>query len=177
MGAHKVRKIDFVLYENYREKVIFRFHPRKSRCHSHNDTPPKKWNDVYKVYYAYTIFRRYKDSNKNYTLLDCDCDEESVIDEVAARCELLANGQRSVDKTNRRTGETYTIKLLDKEMMPIGYGVSWTIRELCDGNFEFILFQGDDTGVRFRLTRNQVKEFGEYLNECCEYMLAHGDPI
>ena len=35
----------------------------------------------------------------------------------------------------------------------------------------------DNTGYRFTLEKNELKAFGEYLNECCEYMLAHGDPI
>lgn len=177
MGVHKVRKIDFVLYENYREKVVFRFYPRKSSCHSHNDAPPKEWKDVYKVYYAYSIFRQYKDSHRNYMLLSCNCDECSVIDEVAARCTYLAEGKKSVDLLHPHTGKLRTIEFLDKEMRPIGYGISWTIRELWDDNFELSLFKWDDTGVRFNLTKTKMYEFGKYLNDCCEYMLAHGDPI
>ena len=35
----------------------------------------------------------------------------------------------------------------------------------------------DGIGYRFNLNKKRLKEFGEYLNSCCEYMLAHGDPI
>ena len=34
---------------------------------------------------------------------------------------------------------------------------------------DYILEDGPDTSL--------IREFGEYLNECCEYMLAYGDPI
>ena len=49
----KKRKIDFVLEESDTAKLIFRFYPRRSSCHSFGDEPPKDWSDVYKVYYSY----------------------------------------------------------------------------------------------------------------------------
>ena len=51
----KKRKIDFVLEESDTAKLIFRFYPRRSSCHSFGDEPPKDWSDVYKVYYSYSV--------------------------------------------------------------------------------------------------------------------------
>ena len=60
----KRRKIDFFIHDNIHEKLIFRFYPRQSHCHSFGDEPPKSWNEVYKVYYAYSIIQQYKDNGK-----------------------------------------------------------------------------------------------------------------
>ena len=55
-------------------------------------------------------------------------------------------------------------------------GTSWTVSRRYD-TYEFRLFDWDDMGFRFYLKKDKLKAFGEYLNECCEYMFAHGDPI
>lgn len=172
----KVNKIDFILQDDEYETTIFRFRPQQSSCHSHNEKPPTSWDEVYKVYYSYAIIKKYKYDGHSRVLFNCDCDECSVIDEVAARCEYLANGQTSVETKHPHTGETRTIQLLNNEVHPIGYGVSWDIKFQYDV-YCITMFNWDGTGYRFRPNKKKLKEFGEYLNECCEYMLAHGDPI
>jgi hypothetical protein len=173
---NKVRKLDFILSDNEYETVVFRFRPRQSSCHSFGDKPPKSWNEVYKVYYSYSIIKKYKDDRKHRTLFDCGCDECSVIDEVAARCLYLASGQPSVEVKYSNTDETITIQLLNNEIRPIGYGVNWDIKFQYDV-YWITLFDWDGTGYRFHVNKEQLKAFGDYLNRCCEYMLAHGDPI
>lgn len=170
----KKRKIDFVLRESDTSKLIFRFYPRQSSCHSFGDEPPKDWSDVYKVYYSYSIIRVYKEDNWYKTLFNCRCDECSIIDEIAERCKLLAEG-KTVFK-GEHNGEEYTIKLLNNEVHPFGMGTSWMISRR-NNIYEFRLFDWDDIGYRFCLKKDKLKAFGEYLSECCEYMLAHGDPI
>ena len=172
----KVRKLDFVLSEDEHEVVIFRFRPRQSSCHSFVDKPPKSWDDVYKVYYSYSIIKKYKDDHKHRTLFDCYCDECSIIDEIATRCLYLANGQSSVEFTCPNNDEVITVQLLNNEIHPIGYGVSWDIKFQYNA-YWITLFNWDSTGYRFTVNKEQLKTFGEYLNNCCEYMLAHGDPI
>ena len=170
----KKRKIDFVLGESDTSKLIFRFYPRRSSCHSFGDEPPKDWNDVYKVYYSYSVIEFDKEDNWHKTLFNCHCDECSIIDEIAERCKLLAEG-KTVFK-GKHDGEKYTIKLLNNEVYPFGMGVSWTISRH-NTTYEFRLFDWNNTGYRFCLEKYKLKAFGEYLNKCCEYMLAHGDPI
>ncbi len=172
----KIRKLDFVLSEDEYEVIIFRFRPRQSSCHSFGDKPPKSWNDVYKVYYSYSIIKKYKDDRKHRILFDCSCDECSEIDEVAARCLYLANDQTSVEVKCPDIEETRTIQLLNNEIHPIGYGVSWDIK-FQYGVYWITLFDWDGTGYRFTVSKEQLKTFGDYLNNCCEYMLVHGDPI
>ena len=173
----KKRKIDFILKENNHYKIIFRFYPRSSTCHSFNDEPPKSWKEVYKVYYYYKIIKIYKDEERGFyhqILFDSGYDECSAIDEVAARCKHLAEDKEMVVK--EVNGKKYFVELLNKEIITYGEGVFWTIKK-SGRYFIFYMFSYDNIGFRFYLSKEQTKEFGEYLDYCCEYMLANGDPI
>lgn len=173
---NKKRKIDFTLYEDKEEIVVFRFYPRQSSCHSFGEEPPKNRNEVYKVYYSYKIFRRWKEDNSAEILFDSYCDECSAIDEVAVRIKHIVNGEKSV--TVKHLGEDFTIELLDNEIYSFGDGISWIISECRkEGSYQVILWNSEDKGYRFFADKETLKKFGEYLTECCEYMLAHGDPI
>lgn len=188
----KRRKIDFILHEDEWARVIFRFYPRQSSCHSFGDKPPKSWNDVYKVYYSYKVIKQYKDNKyRSHILFDSHVDESSAIDEVAAACDLITMGHKNITKT--WNNEEITIELLNREMKPFGMGVFWKISEIktivfdedsyfseedkYEINYDVQMFRWDNVGYRFCLDKNKLREFGEYLNECCEYMLTHGDPI
>ena len=176
----KIDKIDFILHENKDEMLIFRFLPQKSNCHSFNDNLPTKWEEVYKVYYAYEIIQVWKDDDFAETEFYCNCDECSIIDEVSARIKYIVDGKKTV--TVNRDDEEYVIELLNNEMMPFGDGVSWTINEVVnmwnkETKYEIVLWKYGHYGYRFYIGKDKLKEFGEYLKECCEYMLAHGDPI
>lgn len=186
MKETKIENIDFVIEEHNDEKIVFRFRPRSSSCHSFGNEPPKEWKDVYKVYYSYQIL--FYGNATCEIMYDEYCDECSVIDEVAARCKLLSEGKKQVTiirKDEFDEDETRTIKLLNDEMHPIGDGTSWFIR--LDPKrrtmsrqrlYEISLFNGyTNVGYRFWLTKEKIGEFGKYLESCCEYMLAHGDPI
>ena len=171
----KKKKIDFVLYEDDDEMIVFRFRPRQSNCHSFNENPPESWREVYKVYYSYVIYKRWKDDNFHTVLFDCYCDECSIIDVVASTIKRIVNGEKTV--ATRCMGNEHIIELLNNEIMPFGVGVSWIINECRQPDlYEFVLWDWCDKGYRFYLEKDKMKEFGEYLNECCEYMLAHGDP-
>ena len=182
----KKRKIDYIIEEKDNHRLIFRFYPRQSSCHSFGDEPPKSWDDVYKVYYSYAIISQWKLEPDSQWESDVKyyehCDECSIIDEIAQRCLLLAEGYETYE---REDGER--IPLLDKKVFPFGMGTEWTISkrtyvsnwddEKEDVYYKFTLFDYFDKGYRFRIDQENMKEFGEYLLGCCEYMLAHGDPI
>lgn len=181
----KVANIDFVLYDDEYEQLVFRFLPQKSYCHSFNEKPPTKWEEVYKVYYAYEIFRQYKNDEgeidgdeDKYIVFECDFDECSIIDEVSARIKLIHEGKKSVTITNEEFNTTHTIKLLNEEIFPFGDGVTWIINKRKNPNYyNFTLWNRDGTGFRFDIEKEKMAEFGVYLNDCCEYMLQHGCPI
>lgn len=173
----KTRKLDFVLRETSQYKIIFRFYPRSSSCHSFGDEPPKTWKEVYKVYYYYRIIKVWLDDNDHQVLFDSGCDECSIIDEVAHRIKLISEGI-TVYRGTTSMNEPFTLKLLDNECLPFGDGVSWIIHKIPRRKtYEFMLFDYKNVGYRFSLSDDKFSDFGKYLNECCEYMLAHGDPI
>ena len=176
----KKRHIDFIIHEDDSEVIVFRFLPRQSHCHSFDDDPPKTWEDVYKVYYSYKIFKRLKNWDNTYELFNCYCDECSVIDGVSVEIQNIIKGNKTV--TVHHNNEEYVIDMFGSELVPMGNGVSWIINELgitWEGKYlyEVIMWRWDGVGYRFNLEKNELKAFGEYLNECCEHMLANGEPI
>jgi len=174
----KKRKIDFILYDDNDERLIFRFYPRQSSCHSFGDEPPKSWKEVYKEYFAYSVLKQYIENDGTIftiTLFEEPCDECSVIYDVGFRCKLISEGRETY--TRMYNGESYTFDLLDNEISPIGMGTSWNIKKHSDDLFKIEMFNWNEAGFRFWLNKKELKEFSKYLEECCEYMLAHGDPI
>lgn len=176
----KINKMDFILHDDEFETVVFRFRPSKSSCHGFYDDPPSCWDEVYQVYYSYSIFVKYKYDNSSELLFDCPYDEDSMIGELASRCSHIADGQTSVDlkiSDNDNDERCYTLKLLDNEFHPIGYGVHWDIKHIVDDLYVIYAFRQNGVGYRFRLNQKRMREFADYLNKCCEYMLAHGEGI
>ena len=186
----KKRKIDYIIEQSDDERLIFRFYPRQSFCHSFSDESPKTWADVYKVYYSYAVIKQWKfepeDQWESEIMFYEHCDECSEIDEVGQRCLLLANGVEVFKRKDEKE-----ISLLGNEILPLGMGTNWTIFKHtwtdvgCEDDEEdvvhtyyiFVLFDYNDKGFRFSINEQDIKSFGEYLLGCCEYMLAHGDPI
>jgi hypothetical protein len=174
------QKLDFIIKENDFEKIIFRFYPRRSHCHSHNEHPPKTWDNVYKVYYYYSILAQrkdFEDNNKLYTevLFDSEVDECSVIDQVAYCCKIISSGKNTIER-QEENGDKTTIRFLNKEIFTLGDGVSWIISKYYS-KYQFQLFNAVNKGYRFFLDKKKIKDLGEFLESCCEYMLAHGEPI
>lgn len=137
------------------------------------------WLDVYKIYYSWAILKQLKNENgnieKTVILFMAHCDECSVIDEISARCNLLS---RRIEQVKRKNGdENYKIKVLNRECYPMGMGVSWIIRKTRNKSYIFEVWNFSNNGFRFELPHKRIKEFGEYLLMCCNYMLEHGEPI
>lgn len=182
----KKRKLDYVIKQSKDERLIFRFYPRQSHCHSFNDKPPKSWKEVYKVYYSYAIIKQWKfnpdEQWESEIMFEESCDECSIIGEIAERCLLLADGCETFE---REDGEK--IPLLEREIFPFGTGTSWKISKRhwfsfdggdCDNIcYQFELFDYWNKGFRFVIDQESTRSFGEYIKECCEYMLAHGEGI
>lgn len=164
------RKLDFVIAEDDMTKKIFRFYPYHSHCHGFHNNPPKTWDEVYKVYYAYAILVQWKDDEGNIEPESTDvlfrewCDECSRIDLIGYICKYL---EECKDE-------------LDKEIYPFGDGVSWKIEKLKGTSlniYSINLWNTDGVGCKFSLYEDEMKPFGEYLTNCCEYMLKHSEGI
>lgn len=82
-------------------------------------------------------------------------------------------------------GELHTWQLLDSGMFSFGMGVSWKIHkyqiwideDTAEDRYEIQMFDRKNICYRFSLNLEQLKEFGQYLLDCCEYMLAHEESI
>lgn len=169
------RNIDFIINSDFSEKLIFRFKPQESHCHSFDDKPPQNWSDVYKVYFSFEIFER-DEYNKHRTVYREFCDECSVMHQISQMCKYIFEGKKQVSFT--KNNKEYTLKLLNNEIRPLGDGTSWTIRKINNRvKYEISLYNWKNIGYRFYLTKKQLKEFAEYLEYCCEYMLENGEGI
>ena len=175
------KKLDFILEQDEDERLVFRFHPRSSHCHSFNETPPKTWEEVYKVYYSYSILKQWKEDGK---WKECEivynepCDECSIINTIAFACLGLAKGNTYHE--NLLNGELVRIDFLGNTFYPMGYGTEWTIDKIerPEGTrYQFTLFDWHCVGYKFYLPEEKMEEFGTYLKSCCDYMLEHGEPI
>lgn len=189
------RKMDFVLYEDEFYRFIFRFYPRLSHCHSFDEEPPKTYKDIYKVYFNYAIICQYLVDGKfesSEQIWNSDCDECSIIDEIAYACDKISS--KIFSETKTVYGEKHTFKYLDETFSPRGDGIDWIIRKVerykywdengetlnkpeAFHNFEFLLKRNDGVSYIFELSPEKTKEFGQFLQKCCDYMLEHGEPI
>lgn len=164
----KIRKIDFVIAdetsEHYREQIIFRFYPRGSSCHSFNESLPKTWDDVYKVYYSYSIFvKNYIDGDlANYEkIFEMPCDECSCLTYLAEYIRNMIDNDKP------------SIKVITYGQP----GSDWVI-ERQSNRFQFIIWNNfSGKGYRYNLPADRVEEFCKYLDEVNDYMLKHGNPI
>lgn len=182
----KKKKIDYIIEHSDNERLVFRFYPRSSSCHSFGDEPPKCWKDVYKVYYSYAIISQWRfnpdDQWESEVVFSANCDECSIIDGIGQSCLLLADGLEVFQREDNKK-----IHLLDQRVRPLGMGIEWMISKkvwtdwedeyIKHTYYEFILFDYCNKGFRFTINKEDMKSFGEYLLGCCEYMLTHGDPI
>ena len=164
------RKLDFVIAEDDMNRKIFRFYPYRSHCHGFYDAPPKKWEEVYKVYYAYAILLQWKDNEGNIepestdVLFDVRCDEGSQIGTTGYICEHLEECKNE----------------LNKEIYPCGDGISWKIEKfegVSVNIYSINLWDINGVGCKFNLYEKEMNPFGEYLSSCCEYMLKHSEGI
>lgn len=165
------RKIDFIIYEDDNEKIIFRFYPRSSHVHSFNDIPPTNWGEVYKVYFSYAIIRQtrwdVKDKWESEIMYNEGFDECSCIDQVSETLKDIIAGKYDDDKY---------------EFRPCGDGTSYEIRKYQDWNnvahWEFLMFQSyTNKGYRFNLNKAGIQKFADTIDYYLEYMLKHGDGI
>lgn len=193
----KARNIDFVLRESKYSRYIFRFYPRASHCHGFGDEPPKDWKGVYKVYYSYAIIRQSIEDGvvtKARVVWESECDECSVIDEVAYICDKVAKNIFH-EVVTLKNGDRKVFNYVKTRNMPMGDGVIWYLNretwyEHFDENndfldkpikmydYRFTMTRGyDGVSYVFTLPIGKVEAFGQYLQKCCDYMLEHGEPI
>lgn len=158
--------------ENDIERRIFRFYPRRSHCHGFDDKPPKTWKGVYKVYYTYAIIyqSKYDDEDTEWDsmiIYDCASDECSCLGSVGKDCVNIAAGKKKIGRNK----------------LSYGLDIKWEIEKKVsvepniESCYEFTLSNYFGQAGRFCINQSQMYDFGQYLMNCCEYMLAHSEGI
>ena len=157
---------DFVLFEDEDYRIVFHFFTRDSHCHSFNDDPPKSWNEVYKVYYSWSITDELLDNAdevmESDVLFDIPWDECSRLTELPFYIRDMIQNMRE---------NTY--------LAPLGQPASeWHIDRIANDTLLFTVWEDPtDVGYRFRLTDDTAEEFAQFLDEVNQYMLEHGEGI
>lgn len=166
------RKFDFIIdkWQGFDKKVL-RFYPRQSNVHGFGDDPPTTWKGVYKTYMTFAVLHYYEDDDSEgkyerpYELFSYYRDEGEGL--LYLRDVLL-------EMTTEECQDEYIIT-------PFGDGVDWEIykdKKYVDkeGNNIYTFNMIDSNSgqcYRFRLYKEEIKEFYNILNEFLEHMLEH----
>lgn len=154
---------DFVLFEDEDYRIVFHFFTRDSHCHSFNDDPPKSWNEVYKVYYSWSITDELLDNDgevmESDVLFDIPWDECSRLTELPSYIkDVVYNEDVKVHLTS------------------LGQPASeWYISRVDEDTIKFTVWNDPlNVGYRFKLSNEKAKEFAWFLDNINQYMLEHG---
>lgn len=91
--------------------------------------------------------------------------ENSTLEEVTTRIQHIINGEKVILRDC--FGRTFEIELLNNEFLGTSDETSWTISELSNDVYEIALWNSEDVGYRFVLSKEKLAEFGEFLRESC----------
>ena len=154
------QKIDFILNENSEERMIFRFFPDIS-CNYCFDKYPNSLEDIDIAYYTWAIIYQCKINNDWITKNEkkCELEEDSQLYLVSKACVNIFNE----DWFNQNV----------KYFCPAGCGVSWYFYKLNATDYFMFYLIGNNIETRFILHKEKMIAFGEYLLNCCKYMLDY----
>ena len=154
---------DFVLFEDEDYRIVFHFFTRDSHCHSFNDDPPKGWNEVYKVYYSWSITDELLDNDgevmESDVLFDIPWDECSRLTELPSYIKDVVYNE--------------DVKV---HLAPLGQPASeWYISRVDEDTIKFTVWNDPlNVGYRFKLSNEKAKKFAWFLDDINQYMLEHG---
>lgn len=168
------RHFDFEIFRDDNEIILFRFYPKHSHVHGFEiDVAPKTWDEVYKVYYAWSILSKYKDF-KNESLWKTEIVYEEWFDECSPLDQLesiLANS----DCLQENKFE-YTTSYGDCTSWYVKFFKTWNENI----TYEFICYHNGRAGAsayRFLLNDKEKTNFQKYLEDIQQYMLEHSEGI
>lgn len=162
------KRIDFIFDESDNSRKLLRFYPEQSHVHGFDDNCPQSWDEVYKVYYAWSVIHQFRDDKnskwKAHTVFEMSCDENSVLGDIPLETKSLKIGEET-------------------SFRPMGYGADWVIKyhkgsRYFKPYYNFTVWKrATNQGYRFDLSPKDTTRFIEYIEFVQEYMLAHSEPI
>lgn len=171
---NKVEKFEHDITDLF-NTYTFAFYPQESSCHSFGEEPPKSWEDVYKVYFQYEITRDALNIDEPGIVFRSYHDENSVMKTVAKALKAISNHEKDYSK------------YIGKDYFAFG-GVSWRIDEVPIKKYNhyrttkvhrYRITMTNDANEKFEFVNDilELGRFADFLDKCCEYMLAHGEPM
>ena len=158
-----MNKFDFIIMDNDFRKIVFRFHPKQSSVHGFDDTHPNKWEDVYKVYFSYSIFCSYKENYPADTLFEQNFDECSAVYQVSYILGEIINNESIKSKT----------------ITPFGDGTFWEIKYSHKDYFtkekvwSVLMWMNNGRAYRFVITKTEAIKFKDCIDRFLDYMIRH----
>ena len=159
-------KADFLLFEDDEYRIVFHFFTRDSHCHSFNNDPPKNWDEVYKVYYSWSI--TYEMLDEIGEVMESDTLFDIPRDECSRLTELSFHIRNVIQKEDVKV-----------HLTSFGQPASeWYINRINDDTIKFIAWNDPiDVGYRFYMNDKKAEEFAQFLDDVNQYMLEHGEGI
>lgn len=157
---------EFILFEDDEYRIVFHFFTRDSHCHSFNDDPPKNWDEVYKVYYSWSITDELLDENgevmESNELFDIPWDECSRITDLPLYIKDVIYNED-----------------VKAHLAPLGQPASdWYIHRVGKDAIKCTVWNNPlNVGYRFKLSEGKAQEFAWFLDDVNQYMLEHGEGI
>lgn len=173
----KARHLDFELKRDEDSILKFRFYPKSSHMHGFDEEPPKTFDDVYKVYYTWGIFR-----SQNLACPD-EPDEWTAFqrmfhiayDECSA-LETLEYGIRHVIRYKKGRLDHWSWGEPGSDWI-----ISYRKEDKQDRTKDRVFFEvfdnSTDAGFRFVLSVDKALAFADYLHTVNQHMLENGEPI
>lgn len=157
----KEKNFGFLLKKDEYETIGFRFFPKQSHVHGFGSTCPKAWEEVYKVYYSWSI-------------VATDCGERSSFD-VWDECSVLGDVAELITEFAAADAPD------SKTLRAFGDGADWDIdyfvnRDCNIRRFHFGVWK-HNRGFRFSLEREDALRFAAFIRKVQTYMLNHSEPI
>ena len=138
-------QIEFILCEDSHYKLIFQFTEQEQG-------------------YCRFVIIAEQDISFKYMFNSHWC-ESSTLEEVATRIQHIVNGEKVILRDC--FGRTFEIELLNNELLGTSDETSWTINELSKDVYEIVLWNSEDVGYRFVLSKEKLAKFGKFLRESC----------
>ena len=189
----KEKHIDFIIEKTDDHIVKMRFYPQHSHCHGFYETPPKDWNEVYKVYYSWSILESHKGFIKDDEMWTAF---EPVFEMKWDECSAITYLPDTIEWILKKKKNFYRLPTLGQP------GSDWDFRYIktCASKIYFdeqergyltnvvrtpendvleitVVNNCTQQAYHFLLTIDETQKFVSYLKKINQHMLENGEPI
>mgnify|MGYP003571243834 CR=1 FL=1 len=155
------------VWRKYPYDLNFVFYPKESHMHGFRDEPPKTFEEVYKVYYSWSI-EEVTDAHPGEEVIHMRCDECSAVLDLALLIRhCLQNEEDGECLSCGQEGSIWELKYYRKNP-PLTYKDN-----ICFSVWSNYTYKG----YRFWLDVDEANEFAQFIDDVNNHMLENGEPI